>query len=326
MKLTDSYGRQINYLRISVTDRCNYRCFYCMPEHGVCACQHEDLLSYDELIVLAETAVQMGIEKIRITGGEPLVRKGIIEFLARLSAIDGLKHLALSTNGQLLDEMAADLRLAGVQRFNISLDSLRPGRFAQITRGGDLKKVLRGLDRIAEVGFPLPKLNIVAMRGINDDEFLDFVDLTLTRGYSIRFIEYMPTLKEPGWQKRWIAGSEILNKIAANYPLEHVDKGPYAGPANDFRITGAKGTIGFITALSNHFCEQCNRIRVTSTGTAKSCLFSEETIDLRPNLTDGNRLLLRRQLNELVQSKPRCHSVTTGESDHSSFLMSQVGG
>ncbi len=326
MKLTDSYGRRINYLRISITDRCNYRCFYCMPEHGVCTCRHEDLLSYNELLDLSRAAVDVGIEKIRVTGGEPLVRKGIIPFLAELSTIAGLRHLALSTNGQLLTEMAADLFLAGVQRLNVSLDSLKPGRFAHITRGGELKKVLSGLDKAIQVGFPPPKLNIVAMRGINDDEFLDFVDLTHTRGYSIRFIEYMPTLKEFGWQQRWIGGNEILATIASRYPLEPVDKGPYAGPSNDFRIKGAAGTIGFITALSNHFCEQCNRIRVTSTGMAKSCLFSETATDLRPYLKKGDRNALKNRIKELVLSKPKCHTLSTDHCEHHSFLMSQVGG
>lgn len=326
MKLTDSYGRQINYLRISVTDRCNYRCFYCMPEHGVCTCEHGDMLSYDDLFLLSKTAVELGIEKIRITGGEPLVRKGIITFLARLSSIDGLKHLALSTNGQLLDEMASDLFLAGVQRLNVSLDSLKPERFNRITRGGDLNRVLKGLDTAMDIGFAPPKLNIVAMRGVNDDEIIDFVELTRTRGYSIRFIEYMPTLKEEGWQKLWISGDEILERITALYPVEAVDKGPYAGPSSDFKIKGALGTIGFITALSNHFCEQCNRIRVTSTGEAKSCLFSNGSTDLKPWLYEEKAEMLKYQLRELVQNKPRCHSVTTGVNEHDSFIMSQVGG
>lgn len=326
MKLTDSYGRQINYLRISVTDRCNYRCFYCMPEHGVCICEHEDLLSYDELLLLSKTAVESGIEKIRITGGEPLVRKGIVPFLGSLSAIPGLQHLALSTNGQLLPEMAEELHLAGVQRLNISLDSLRPERFARITRGGDLNKVLNGIDAAIAAGFPRPKLNIVAMRGINDDEFFDFVDLTYTKGYSIRFIEYMPTLKSDGWQKHWISGSEILDRIASRYPLEAIEKNPYSGPSTDYRIIGCHASIGFITALSNHFCEQCNRIRVTSTGEAKSCLFSDEAVNLKPSLMRGDVDQLRSQLKKLVINKPKCHSISTTQCEHSSFVMSQVGG
>lgn len=326
MKLTDSYGRQINYLRISITDRCNYRCFYCMPEDGVCGFQHEDILSYEELQLLAEMAVGMGIEKIRITGGEPLVREGVISCLARLSSIPGLKLLTLSTNGQLLSKMAEDLFLAGVQRLNVSLDSLQPERFEQITRGGDLKKVLEGIDKAVQVGFPPPKINIVAMRGVNDDEILDFVDLTSSRGCSIRFIEYMPTLKLDDWQKKWISGDEILEQISSRYLLVPANKGPYAGPSADFQIPGATGTIGFITAVSNHFCEQCNRIRVTSTGKAKGCLFSEETTDLRPWLQAGDRTMLEYLLSELVMNKPRCHSLSTSHNEHESVMMSQIGG
>ena len=222
--------------------------------------------------------------------------------------------------------MAADLFLAGVQRLNVSLDSLRPERFEKITRGGDLKEVLKGLDTAIQVGFPPPKINIVAMRGINDDEIFDFVDLTHTLGSSIRFIEYMPTLNEADWQKRWISGDEILAQIASQYPLEHVDKGAYAGPSTDYRIPGASGTIGFITAVSNHFCEQCNRIRVTSTGRAKSCLFSEDSIDLKPWLQIGDRIRLKELLSELVKNKPRCHSLSTSYSEHESVFMSQIGG
>jgi len=297
-----------------------------MPEHGICGCQHSDLLSYEEFFLLAKTAVELGIEKIRITGGEPLVRENVTDFLAQLSAIPGLKHLALSTNGQLLPQMASDLFLAGVQRLNVSMDSLQPERFEKITRGGDLKKVLKGLDTAVQVGFPPPKINIVAMRGVNDDEILDFVDLTHTRGCSIRFIEYMPTLNGDDWEKHWISGEEILAQIALHYPLESVDKGQFAGPSTDYRIPGAAGTIGFITAVSNHFCEQCNRIRVTSTGKAKGCLFSEEKIDLRPYLRTGDQLTLKRLLSELVMNKPRCHSLSTSRNSHETVMMSQIGG
>ncbi len=326
MKLIDSFGRQINYLRLSVTDRCNLRCFYCMPESGVGSCSHDDILSYEKLHLIAEAAVGLGIEKIRITGGEPLVREGIIQFLARLSGIPGLNHLAISTNGLLLPKMARDLYFSGVQRLNISLDSLQDDRFATITRGGKLKMVLEGLDAAEKAGFPAPKINIVAMRGINDDEIFDFVELTRQRGNSIRFIEYMPTLKQPGWQRQWISGQEILDRISTRYPLEEADKGAYAGPSRDFRIPGAKGTIGIITAVSGHFCAQCNRIRITSTGKAKGCLFSDQEIDLNPWLESGDRAMISHLLEESVLKKPKQHGMSLEGYEHHNFAMSQIGG
>jgi len=274
----DLYGRRINYLRLSVTDRCNMRCFYCMPAEGVKKIGHDRVLSFEELYLIAETAVGLGIEKIRITGGEPLVRAGIAPFLAQLTAIKGLRHLALTTNGLMLQKMAGELFRAGVQRLNVSLDSLKPAAFAEITRGGDLFRVLAGLDAAEEAGFPPPKINVVIMRGINDSEILDFVEMTRTRGNSVRFIEYMPVIKEEGWQRYCISGDEIMERIAAHYPLETVDKGAYAGPSRDFRIPEAQGSIGIITAVSGHFCSECNRIRVTARGQAKGCLFSDEKL------------------------------------------------
>ncbi|MDO9080402.1 MAG: GTP 3',8-cyclase MoaA, partial [Desulfuromonadales bacterium] len=279
MQLTDSLGRHINYLRLSVTDRCNMRCFYCMPKEGIVKKGHAEVLSYEELQLIAETAVGLGIEKIRITGGEPLIRAGIVGFLRKLANIPGLRHLALTTNGLLLAEMAADLYQAGVQRLNVSLDSLNSQTFSEITRGGDLSKVLDGLAAAERAGFPPPKINCVIMRGVNDAEVLDFADRTLSHGNSVRFIEYMPAIKEDGWQRYCISGEEILQRISGRYPLEQIDKGPFAGPSRDFRIPGARGSIGIITAVSGHFCSECNRIRVTSTGQAKGCLFSAAKTD-----------------------------------------------
>jgi cyclic pyranopterin phosphate synthase len=326
MQLTDSHGRTINYLRLSVTDRCNMRCFYCMPKEGVAKKEHTAILSYEELLLIAETAVGIGIEKIRITGGEPLVRAGIVGFLERLARIPGLKHLALTTNGLLLEEMAADLYRGGVQRLNVSLDSLNPQTFSDITRGGDLARVLAGLDAAEKSGFPPPKINCVIMRGVNDSELLDFADRTLTHGNSIRFIEYMPAVKEEGWQRYCISGAEILQRIAGRYTLEQIDKGLFAGPSRDYRIPGARGSIGIITAVSGHFCSECNRIRVTSTGLAKGCLFSDERTDLVPYLRPPDREKLAEALQGIVSSKPERHSITGEGYAHKNFTMSQVGG
>ncbi len=326
MQLTDSIGRNINYLRLSITDRCNMRCFYCMPKEGIAKKQHSMILSYEELQLIAETAVGLGIEKIRITGGEPLVRVGLIGFLEKLSAIPGLKHLALTTNGLLLTEMAADLYRAGVQRLNVSLDSINPATFAEITRGGDLKKVLEGLDAAELAGFPPPKINCVIMRGVNDSEILAFAEMTRLRGSSVRFIEYMPVVKEDGWQRFCISGEEILPRIEANYSLEQIDKGPFAGPSRDFRIPEARGSIGIITAVSGHFCSECNRIRVTSTGQAKGCLFSDEKTDLLPSLRPPDKERLAEVLRGIVSGKPERHGISCEGYGHQNFTMAQVGG
>lgn len=326
MQLTDSIGRHINYLRLSVTDRCNMRCFYCMPAEGVVKKAHEAILSFEELHLIAETSVAIGIEKIRITGGEPLVRVGLVGFLEKLSAIPGLRHLALTTNGLLLTEMAADLRRAGVQRLNVSLDSLNPQTFSEITRGGDLGKVLAGLDAAERAGFPPPKINCVIMRGVNDSEILAFAGMTRTRGNPVRFIEYMPVVKEEGWRRYSISGDEIMQRIAAEYPLELIDKGPYSGPSRDFRIPGAAGSIGIITAISGHFCSECNRIRVTSTGQAKGCLFSDAKTNLIPALRPPDREKLAALLRGIVSGKPERHGISCDSYQHQNFTMAQVGG
>ena len=326
MKLTDSHGRTINYLRLSVTDRCNMRCCYCMPAEGVMLKEHDAILSYEELLLIAETAIGIGVEKVRITGGEPLVRAGIVPFLERLSAIPGLRHLALTTNGLKLAEMAEDLYRAGLQRLNVSLDSLNPATFADITRGGDLAKVLAGLDAAEAAGFPPPKLNVVIMAGINDGEIIDLAEMTRRRGNSIRFIEYMPVVKEEGWQRYSVAGDDIISRIAARYPLEPLDKGPYAGPSRDFRIPGAAGSIGIITAISGHFCSDCNRIRVTATGQAKGCLFSDQRSDLLPSLRPPSRHKLEAELRKIISGKPERHGITGDSYQHQNFTMAQIGG
>jgi cyclic pyranopterin phosphate synthase len=326
MPLIDPHGRKINYLRLSVTDRCNMRCFYCMPREGIAKQSHAAMLTYEELLLISQTAVAMGIEKIRITGGEPLVRAGIVDFMAMLSAIPGLKHLALTTNGLLLAEMADDLYQAGVQRLNVSLDSLNPQIFSAITRGGDLSKVLDGLAAAERAGFPPPKINCVIMRGVNDAEILDFADRTLSHGNSIRFIEYMPAIKEDGWQRYCLSGEEILQRIAGRYSLEQIDKGPFSGPSRDLRIPGARGSIGIITAVSGHFCSECNRIRVTSTGQAKGCLFSNAKTSLIPWLRPPDKEGLAAALRIIISTKPQQHDISTDGYTHENFTMSQVGG
>lgn len=325
MSLFDSLGRNINYLRLSVTDRCNLRCRYCMPEDGIGKVAHGEILSYEELYRIASAAVSIGIDKIRITGGEPLVRKGIISFLQQLAEIPGLGQLVLTTNGVLLEKMAVDLRIAGVQRLNISLDSLDPDTFRQISRCGDLSQVLAGIEAAKECGFPI-KLNMVVMRGINDHELLDFARLATDSPTTVRFIEYMPAIREKGWQRLVVPGAEILDRLAEHFTLIPAEQAEMAGPARNFLIPGAPGALGVITPVSHHFCSECNRIRVTASGLAKGCLFSESQADLKPSLRSDSDLLLARSLRAIVESKPVCHQMSTQECHHQAFSMASIGG
>jgi cyclic pyranopterin phosphate synthase len=326
MGTIDSFGRRITYLRLSVTDRCNLRCRYCMPAEGIPKLRHGETLSYEELLRVAREAVALGIEKIRITGGEPLVRKGLVDFAGRLAALPGLRELVLTTNGLGLKQLAQPLRQAGVQRLNISLDSLRPETFSFITRGGDLRKVLDGIDAAEAAGFPPVKINMVVMGGINDDEVIDFAALTLDRPCTVRFIEYMPTLREEGWRSQCVQGSEILERIGRRYPLLPLVSAEMAGPARNFKISGAAGAIGIITPVSGHFCDQCNRIRVTAAGLARGCLFSGDGIDLKPVLATGDDLLLRERLRWLISAKPGRHHLESGADGHGTVAMSRIGG
>lgn len=326
MELIDTYGRRINYLRLSVTDRCNLRCCYCMPAAGVAKLQHGELLSYEELCRVASAAVASGISKIRVTGGEPLVRKGLVPFLERLSGIDGLKELVLTSNGMLLEELALPLRRAGVARLNISLDSLEPENFATITRGGDLARVLAGMDAAEQAGFPPVKINMVVMRGVNDHELLRFAQLSIDKPYTVRFIEYMPTLRDQGWNAQCMPGSEILRRIAERYPLLPLVGTEMAGPARNFKIEGAAGALGIITPISGHFCDSCNRIRVTAAGMVRGCLFSDQGVDLKPLLAGCDDAPLRRTLRRIVTEKPGRHHLAEEGAQQGRLNMSRIGG
>lgn len=325
MSLTDSFGRKINYLRLSVTDRCNMRCTYCMPVEGLNLLGRNEVLSYEELLMVAGAAVATGIEKIRVTGGEPLVRKGIIPFLERLAAVPGLRQLVLTTNGLALAEMAEPLRNAGVQRLNISLDSLRAGTLASITRGADLKRVLAGIEAAGKAGFPL-KINMVVMSGINDAEILDFVALTLNRPITVRFIEYMPATRPEGWQELVVPGESILERIGSRYGFTSLQCDGMAGPARMFRVSGAAGEFGIITPITGHFCAGCNRIRVTSRGLARGCLFSDHGLDLKPYLATGDSQALAAALRAVVAEKPVHHSLSEESCRYTPFTMSSIGG
>ncbi len=319
--MQDKLGRTINYLRLSITDRCNLRCCYCMPATGVPACEHGDVLRYEELLKITEAAVSLGIEKVRITGGEPLVRKGLISFLKQLGSLSGLTEMTLTTNGLLLEETAERLKAVGVNRLNVSLDSLDHQTYKQITRGGDLKKVLTGLDAAEQAGLRL-KLNMVVMRGINDQEVEAFAALSQKHPWSVRFIEYMPTIREAVWKNRVISGGEILERLKLTFTLSSIPTSRLCGPAKPYRIDGAMGTVGIITPMSEHFCGNCNRIRVTSQGLAKSCLLSDQALDLRSALAKGPQSI-RDALVEVISGKNQQHHF---EEEERCFQMSSVGG
>ncbi|HKL25705.1 MAG TPA: GTP 3',8-cyclase MoaA [Desulfuromonadales bacterium] len=320
----DRFGRTINYLRLSVTDRCNLRCCYCMPAAGVAACSHADILRYEQLLKISRAAVGLGIEKVRVTGGEPLVRKGLIRFLEQLSAIPGLNEVSLTTNGILLAAAAQKLKRAGVDRLNISLDSLQPATFAKITRGGELRQVWQGIDTAERSGLKL-KLNMVVMRGVNDHEVEDFAALSLEKPWSVRFIEYMPTIREKAWRSRIVPGAAILHRLQQRFPLMPLPTSRMCGPARPFRIAGALGTIGVITPISEHFCSSCNRIRVTATGMAKSCLFAGSAMDLKPFLS-GDEHTLQTRLLAVIGAKEACHDLSGQTSGPEPFAMATIGG
>jgi len=323
--MIDSHGRKINYLRLSVTDRCNMRCRYCLPEEGVKKLPRDEILRYDELFRIVQAAVELGIEKVRITGGEPLVRSGLTGFISRISKLNGLKHLVLTTNGLLLDGVAEELKSAGVQRLNISLDSLRPEVFAAITRGGDLSHVLAGINAAEKAGFPI-KINMVVMRGVNDSEIVDFATLAVSKPFSVRFIEYMPAIKESNWQALVVPAREILSCIGKKFNYTPITPDDFAGPAKEFRLEGGAGAIGVISPLSGHFCGSCNRIRIKATGIARGCLFSARELDLKPYIRTLNSQCLLDALRFIVFGKPHMHRLTEHQAVHSAFNMIHIGG
>ena len=324
--LVDPHGRKINYLRLSVTGRCDLRCRYCSPHEGGAEPAGPETLSDEDLLLIAGTCVGLGIEKMRVTGGEPLVRKGIVGLLCRLAAIRGLSKLVLTTNGLRLSEMARDLRAAGVESLNVSLDSLRPERFARITGGGDLRRVLSGIERAQNCGFPHIKLNVVVMRGINEDEVEEFASLTRDRPLRVRFIEYMPAASADCARGITVPGEEILDRLAKRYRLLPMEKEELGGPARYFRIEGGAGAVGVITPVSCHFCGDCNRIRVTSNGVAKGCLFSREDVDLKPILRKKDPTGLRNALLDVVRYKPDRHPLCPEGLGGEPIAMSVIGG
>jgi len=322
-ELYDKHSRRIDYLRISVTDRCNLRCFYCMPEGGVSLKPHEDMLGYEDIKRFAEAAIEAGISKIRLTGGEPLVRKDAVSLVEMLTAIPGLNDMSLTTNGLLLPEYGDELKRAGLKRVNISIDSLDPRVYRQVTRHDSVGKALAGMKKALELGFAPVKINAVLMRGINDDPG-DFVRLIYEYPVHVRFIELMPVGK---WDpKLYVSTDEFRANLERYGSIEVVDGPAGAGPARYFGFKGALGTIGFISPISNHFCKACNRLRLTPDGKLRTCLFSDAEFDIKSKLRDN--LLSKEEIihfiRNVLDSKPERHEFEKMEK--LKRLMYQIGG
>lgn len=321
--LTDSFSRVIDYLRISVTDKCNLRCIYCMPSDGVAPAEHTDILRYEEIVRVAMIAAGLGVKKIRLTGGEPLVRQNLAFLVSSLKKIAGIEDLSLTTNGLLLAQQAADLAHAGLDRVNVSIDSLRPERFREITRGGDLGTVRKGLQAAERAGLMPIKINMVPVRGMNEDEIIDFARITINSDYHVRFIECMPTGSVSFWSpQKYITTDEIKGIIETLGTLVPV-RVRKNGPSKYYRLKGAKGVIGFISALTHHFCSDCNRLRLTSDGKLRPCLFSETEIDIRSALRSGaSDQEIERLLKLSIEVKPKEHNLDSSASAQPTSVLS----
>lgn len=338
--MKDRFGRTIDYLRISLTDRCNLRCVYCMPEHGIVARPHEEILSFEEVVRVVETAARCGIKRLRFTGGEPLVRKGATELIAACKQVKGIEDVAITTNGVLLPRFVDELKDAGLSRVNISLDTLDANTYRAITRCGNLEDALAGIRVALDAGFDPVKINTVVIRSMQQD-LLAFARLTKDQPLHVRFIEYMPLGSSCSAEiARWnehevIPIAEMIETLSdacvkaglgTPYPLDEAGSADLApvgwGPARYWKLPDAKGTIGFITSVSNHFCASCNRLRLTADGKLRLCLFSDQELDVRQALRQGSEEDLERLFEQALRQKPESHESRTGTVRE----MVQVGG
>ena len=317
--MIDRLGRNITYLRISVTDKCNLRCRYCMPEDGVCKKEHTEMMTEDEIITAVEAAASLGITKIRITGGEPLVKKNIVSICRRVAAVAGIKEVCLTTNGILLPELARPLKEAGVKRLNVSLDTLDADKYAYITRIGRLEHFLAGLDAAFEAGFEKIKINAVLIGGFNDNEIRQLADLTKQYPVDMRFIEMMPMYDSGDFDAQaFIPYTKVLD-----YLPEAVSAERDGGVAKLYRLPGAKGNIGLISPISAHFCGDCNRIRLTADGKIKPCLHASDEYSLKGLDFDG----MKQVLEEAIWNKPAWHGdLDAVHRSQAGRNMNQIGG
>lgn len=306
--MIDSFGRKINYLRVSITDLCNLRCTYCMPECGVQKIEREDILKLEEIFELVKIFTKLGIDKVRLTGGEPLIRKGLPELVKNIGSLQAIKDFSMTTNGILLKDYASVLKKSGLSRVNVSLDTMDEEKYRQITRGGSLKKVLEGIEEAKRVGLSPIKINTVLIGGFNEDEIENFVNLTVHNEIDIRFIELMPMGQVGKWSReKFIPGETVLNKVKDLIPVDRED---ISSPASYYKLKGAKGKIGIISPMTCKFCEDCNRLRLTSDGKLKLCLHSKEMLDLKYLLRSGKNI--EEAIINFINKKPQSHHLEDG--------------
>ncbi|QRN84683.1 GTP 3',8-cyclase MoaA [Clostridia bacterium] len=325
--MKDNYQREIDYLRIAVTDRCNLRCTYCMPEEGIEPKRHDEILSLEEIIRLVQILVKDGIRKIRLTGGEPLVRKNIEALVRGIHGIEGIEEISLTTNGILLEKLAVSLKKAGLDRVNVSLDTLKKDKYHAITRLGELDKVIRGIKAAQAAGLNPVKVNAVAIRGFNEDELVDFATFAIDNKLTVRFIELMPVGESSENGESYISMEDILNTIRKKYELAQIPRGPKDGPSSNYQIVGTEGRIGVIAALTNHFCADCNRMRLTADGKFRPCLFSSTEFDVRELLRDGSDdEKIQALYHNVLGHKPKEHRMEYEKYECKDRRMSQIGG
>ncbi len=326
--MLDGHGRNINYLRVSITDRCNLRCQYCMPADGICNIGHRGILSLEDMARLIKVGAELGIRKVRLTGGEPLVRKNISQLIHYISEIKTIDDIAITTNGILFTPLADELKAAGLNRVNFSLDSLVAEKFRYITRNGDMDAVLKSIKKAMELELHPIKINTVVIRGFNDDEILDFAELAYKYPLHIRFIEFMPIGDLLFWRpERMMSSQEIRQQIQQKYLLQEGARIKGNGPARYYSIPGGMGSLGFISPMSNHFCAACNRIRLTAEGKLRGCLYDQHETDLQDALKKGaSDEQLKQLFSQVINSKPDKHHMDTGWGKDNNRKMYQIGG
>jgi cyclic pyranopterin phosphate synthase len=321
----DSLGREIDYLRISVTDRCNHGCIYCVPEESLRRFDEDEILRTGEIERIVRVAMEYGVRKVRLTGGEPLLRSDIFSLVGRIKKI-GVRNLSLTTNGTMLSQMAGPLKEAGLDRVNVSLDTMDPEKYSKITGGVDIEKVYDGIREAESAGLSPVKINIVPIRGINDNEIVDFARLTVETQRHVRFIEFMPSGRKGLWNKdRCISTQEVMEKVSEIGPLEHL---PFRGrgPSRNYRLRGAEGVIGFISPVSHSFCYSCNRLRINAVGRIRPCLFSSTEIDVGSPLRNGaGEDEIKRLFALALKSKPEGNYLNR-PSEAALRDMSRIGG
>lgn len=326
-KLIDRCNRKLNYLRISITDRCNLKCIYCVPYDFIPKLPHKEILSYEEILHIVRISVRLGISKVRITGGEPLVRKGVYDFLNRLTKIEGLLDISLTTNGVLLKDNINKIKSAGIKRINISLDTLNRKKFRQIAGYDFFNQIWEGIELAQKMGFDPIKINVVPLKGVNYDELLDIAALSIAYPFHIRFIEYMPMGTNQMEIDRHLLFPEIKKQINQLGKMIPVEKGMNDGPAERFKFESARGEIGFIRPISRHFCNTCNRLRLTASGQLRPCLMSDVQVDLKTPLRKGcSDDELAEVFLKAVRLKPSEHNLSVDHPAGVSAQMCAIGG